>query len=85
MRVTFWRIDTTIILINNKQIVFFSLSFLNRWNNNIHTNNRGKNSDNVREPNVPTKRLKPKLCNTVKSKTLSFLYSLTLIYTVLEK
>ena len=72
--------------ITNK-LSFISSSILNRWNNNACTNNCVKNPDNVREPNAPARRLKPKLYNTVKSETLSvreFKYIITVIYTVLE-
>ena len=52
----------TINQITNK-LPFITLSFLKRWNNNAHTNKYGKNSDNVREPSAPARRLKLKLYN----------------------
>ena len=68
---------------------FTSLSFLNRWNNNAYTNKYGKKLGQflARGPNAPSRRLKPKIYNTVKGKKLSvgeFKYMLTLIYAVLQ-
>ena len=54
---------------------------------NAYKNRYGKDSDNVREPSSTARQLKPKLYNTVKSKSLSvreFKYILAVIYTVLE-